>query len=148
MIRNRLSTRQSSAVALALALSALLIVPACDDPKPDSAASGDATKPSEEHEKAPAAASGDPGQGEAEAEGTPKADGPTGSTGAEAKAAEGETQVEVSAEGSRFDRPVALSRIPTGAWACDMGGKVHYARGEKGDGKCEVCGMDLVSAGE
>lgn len=53
--------------------------------------------------------------------------------------------VEVTAEGSRFDPPVPKARIPDGAWMCDMG-KVHYAASEKGDGKCPVCGMELVKS--
>lgn len=50
--------------------------------------------------------------------------------------------VEVAAEGTEFDPAVEPAQIPEGAWYCDMG-TVHYARGEKGDGKCAVCGMML-----
>lgn len=46
------------------------------------------------------------------------------------------------AEGKKYDPPVAASKIPIGAWYCAMD-TVHFARGEKGDGKCPICGMDL-----
>lgn len=52
-------------------------------------------------------------------------------------------RVEVPAEGKKFDPAVTKEQVPDGAWICDMG-TVHYARGEKGDGKCPVCGMMLV----
>jgi len=55
--------------------------------------------------------------------------------------------VEVTAQGTRFDPPVQISQIPDGAWFCDMG-TVHYARTEKGDGRCAVCGMRLSQRGE
>lgn len=48
----------------------------------------------------------------------------------------------LAADGSTFDPPVAAERIPEGAWYCDMG-TVHYARPDKGDGTCPVCGMNL-----
>ncbi len=50
--------------------------------------------------------------------------------------------VEVSKEGTRFDPAVEKEQVPAGAWICDMG-TVEYARTEKGDGKCPVCGMML-----
>ena len=57
----------------------------------------------------------------------------------EAVAAE---MVDVVAEGSEFDPPVAIEQLPEGVWFCDMG-TVHYARPEHGDGKCPLCGMEL-----
>jgi len=51
-------------------------------------------------------------------------------------------KIEVPAEGKKLDPPVTADQLPDGAWYCDMG-TVHYARGEKGDGKCPVCGMML-----
>ena len=50
--------------------------------------------------------------------------------------------VAVTPEGARLDPAVKPEQIPAGAWYCDMG-TVHYARGEKGDGKCPLCKMDL-----
>ncbi len=55
--------------------------------------------------------------------------------------------VEVSVDGSTFDPPVEASRIPSGAWICDMG-TVHYAQTETGDGSCPVCGMRLTQRGD
>lgn len=52
--------------------------------------------------------------------------------------------VEISAEGTRFDPPVGVEQIPAGAYYCDMGGSVHYASTEAGDGSCPVCGMFLT----
>jgi hypothetical protein len=51
--------------------------------------------------------------------------------------------VAVTAEGTKFDPPVSADQIPDGAWMCSMGGMVHYARTEAGDGKCAVCGMKM-----
>jgi rubrerythrin len=64
--------------------------------------------------------------------------------GADAEAAKAEPmkKVEVTAEGTKFDPAVEKAAIPEGAWYCDMG-TVHYARSEKGDGKCPLCKMDL-----
>lgn len=50
--------------------------------------------------------------------------------------------VAVTPEGARLDPVVKPEQIPSAAWYCDMG-TVHYARGDKGDGKCPVCKMDL-----
>jgi len=50
--------------------------------------------------------------------------------------------VEVAAEGTEFEPPVQIEQLPAGVWFCDMG-TVHYARTEKGDGRCPVCGMNL-----
>ena len=50
--------------------------------------------------------------------------------------------VAVAKDGSTFEPPVEKSKIPEGAWYCDMG-TVHYARMDKGDGKCPECGMML-----
>ena len=50
--------------------------------------------------------------------------------------------VVVSKDGSKFDPPVDSTKIPEGAWMCDMG-TVHYAALEQGDGKCPECGMAL-----
>ena len=53
-------------------------------------------------------------------------------------------KVQVAKDGSKFDPPVAAEKIPNEAWACVMGGKVHYASMTKGNGKCPLCGMNLV----
>lgn len=53
----------------------------------------------------------------------------------------------VTAEGTRFDPPLGEDEVPDQAWMCSMGGKVHYARSEEGDGKCAVCGMTLQQKG-
>jgi hypothetical protein len=50
--------------------------------------------------------------------------------------------VEVPAQGKEFDPPIKPEQIPPGAFYCDMG-TVEYARLEKGDNKCPVCGMLL-----
>lgn len=50
--------------------------------------------------------------------------------------------VAVSAEGSKFDPPVAIAAMPKGAWYCDMD-TVHYARMTEGDGRCGICKMKL-----
>jgi len=51
--------------------------------------------------------------------------------------------VTVASDGTRFDPPVESSRVPAGAWMCDMG-TVHYAALDQGDGKCPTCGMQLT----
>lgn len=51
---------------------------------------------------------------------------------------------DVPAEGEEFDPPISVERLPEDVWFCDMGGKAHWAQGEKGDGKCPLCGMFLV----
>ena len=56
----------------------------------------------------------------------------------------GSETVTVAQTGTKFDPSIKLDTLPEGAWACVMGGKVHYARLEKGDGKCEICKMDLL----
>lgn len=56
-------------------------------------------------------------------------------------AAAGEGMATVAPGGSRFDPPIAATRVPEGAWFCDMG-TVHYAAREAG--ACAVCGMTLV----
>ena len=55
-------------------------------------------------------------------------------------------KVEVAKEGSKFDPPVAIDTLPDGAFYCNMG-KSHYARMEKGDNKCPLCGMALEHKG-
>ena len=50
--------------------------------------------------------------------------------------------VDVPASGKAFDPPVHVDQIPDGAHYCDMG-DVHYARMDKGDNTCPVCGMEL-----
>ncbi len=52
-------------------------------------------------------------------------------------------KVTVAKDGQKFKPPVKPSQLPDGVWYCDMGGSVHYARGEKGDGKCPLCHMKL-----
>lgn len=107
-----------------LMMAALLMFSACDKP-------ADAPKTEE-----PAA--------EPAAETEPAA--PTKATeSAPAEAAKAE-MVEVTAEGTTFKPPVQVAQIPDGAWYCDMG-TVEYARTEKGDGKCPVCGMMLKQKG-
>jgi hypothetical protein len=51
-------------------------------------------------------------------------------------------QVKVPAKGKKYDPPIKPEQLPEGVWYCDMG-TVHYARGEKGDGKCPLCMMRL-----
>lgn len=66
-------------------------------------------------------------------------------TGASQDNVGAEDPVEVAAAGTKFDPPVSKGQIPEGAWYCDMG-SVHYARRDKGDGKCALCGMKLKQA--
>jgi hypothetical protein len=54
--------------------------------------------------------------------------------------------VTVTKDGSKFDPPVTIDTLPDGAFYCDMG-KSHYARMEKGDNKCPLCGMALKHKG-
>lgn len=58
-----------------------------------------------------------------------------------------DSTVEVDKDGTKFDPKVDKSKLPDGAWYCDMGG-VHYARMDKGDQKCEICGMKLEQKGD
>ena len=53
-------------------------------------------------------------------------------------------ELHIADDGTRFDPPVPKEKIPNEAWACVMGGKVHYAAMKKGNGECPVCGMNLV----
>ena len=46
-------------------------------------------------------------------------------------------------DGKKFKPSVQASRVPKGAWHCNMNGKVHYAAMQKGKGKCPVCNMKL-----
>jgi len=55
--------------------------------------------------------------------------------------------VEIAAGGTEFDPSVPVGSIPQGSWACVMAEKVHYASADKGEGKCVVCGMNLVAVG-
>lgn len=55
--------------------------------------------------------------------------------------------VEIAADGTRFEPPVPVSRIPDDTWISDMNGQVHYASKVPGDGKCPVCSMRLVHKG-
>jgi ABC-type transport system substrate-binding protein len=52
-------------------------------------------------------------------------------------------KVTVEATGTNFDPAVPKEQLPDEAWACVMGGTVHYATLTKGDGKCARCKMDL-----
>mgnify|MGYP006304976241 FL=1 len=62
---------------------------------------------------------------------------------AEAEEGDDSGPVALTAEGKEFDPAVEKSRIPDGAWICDMG-TVHWAASEKPeDGKCPICGMQL-----
>ncbi len=54
----------------------------------------------------------------------------------------GGAKVTVPKEGKKFKPPIKAAQLPAGVWYCDMG-TVHYARGEKGDGKCPLCKMNL-----
>lgn len=56
------------------------------------------------------------------------------------------TTLTIPKDGKSFKPPVAKDKIPQGAFFCDMG-TVHYARMDKGDGKCPLCGMVLVKKG-
>ena len=66
---------------------------------------------------------------------------PTAEASPEAEAA-APVAVEVPKDGKKFKPPLQLEQVPDGAWICDMG-TVHYARGEKGDGRCPLCKMNL-----
>jgi hypothetical protein len=52
------------------------------------------------------------------------------------------TQVEVPAEGKKFDPAVQVGQLPVGAWYCDMG-TVHWAQMNEGNHTCPFCKMDL-----
>ena len=58
-------------------------------------------------------------------------------------AADANGKVHVADDGTKFDPPVSKTKIPDEAWACVMGGKVHYASMKKGSGECPLCGMEL-----
>jgi predicted small lipoprotein YifL len=45
--------------------------------------------------------------------------------------------------GTKHDPPVEKTAVKDGQWYCDMG-TVHYSRHDEGDGRCPLCGMDLV----
>lgn len=51
--------------------------------------------------------------------------------------------VAVPKDGKKFTPPIKPAQLPAGVWYCEMGGTVHYARGDKGDGKCPLCHMKL-----
>ena len=61
-------------------------------------------------------------------------------------AAGADGKVVVPREGKVFKPAVEKAQIPDGAWYCDMN-TVHYARMDKGDGKCPECGMMLKQMG-
>ena len=61
-------------------------------------------------------------------------------------AASADGKVVVPKEGKVFEPAVQKAQIPDGAWYCDMN-TVHYARMDKGDGKCPECGMMLKQMG-
>jgi hypothetical protein len=68
-------------------------------------------------------------------------------SGGDKAGAKGETEmVALSKDGTELDPAVPKARIPDGSWMCDMG-TVHYARTEKGDGVCPLCGMPLTQKG-
>lgn len=52
-------------------------------------------------------------------------------------------KVHVADNGTKFDPAVSKDKIPDEAWACVMGGKVHFASMKKGNGECPLCGMNL-----
>ena len=81
-----------------------------------------------------------PGCDKKAADKPPAADKATAKAAAKAAAPK---VVEVPKDGKKFDPPVQKDQIPAGAWYCDMG-TVHYARMDKGDGKCPVCHMMLT----
>lgn len=60
---------------------------------------------------------------------------------------EASATVQVAREGTKFDPATKPEQIPDGAWMCEMGGTVHYAAMEQGDGKCPTCGMALKQKG-
>lgn len=45
--------------------------------------------------------------------------------------------------GTRHQPPIAVAEVPLDHWYCDMG-SVEYSRPDEGDGRCPICGMDLV----
>lgn len=53
-------------------------------------------------------------------------------------------KIQIADDGTKFDPPVSKDKIPNEAWACVMGGKVHYASMKKGNGDCPLCGMRLT----
>ena len=55
-------------------------------------------------------------------------------------------KVTVPKAGRQFKPPIQKSQLPDGVWYCDMG-TVEYARLDKGDGKCPICGMKLKHKG-
>jgi hypothetical protein len=54
-----------------------------------------------------------------------------------------DSTAEVDEDGTKFDPAIDKSKVPAGAWYCDMG-DVHYAQMNEGDGECAVCGMKLT----
>lgn len=58
----------------------------------------------------------------------------------------GEGPVTLSQAGNRFDPPIPKSRVPEGAYYCDMG-TVHFAALGQGDGRCPLCQMELQHMG-
>lgn len=108
-------------------MAAALVLSACD------------SKPKEDAAAETTAAAEAPAEEAAAEEAEPAAED-------EAAPAEGDPKVVVAAAGTSFDPPVEKSQIPEGAYICDMG-TVHFARMEKGDGKCPECGMMLKMHG-
>jgi len=105
---------------------ALAVVAGCDDSKPNSTA-----------DKSPADQQSAEPQPEEQAQNNQPDDE------SEQKAADETELVSVPEEGKKFDPSAEASRIPDGAWHCNMNDKVHYAAMKKGDGECPVCGMKL-----
>ncbi len=54
----------------------------------------------------------------------------------------GDGLVTLSEAGLRFDPPLPKSRVPEGAYYCDMG-TVHFAALARGTGQCPLCRMQL-----
>ena len=46
-------------------------------------------------------------------------------------------------KGTKHDPPIKVDAVAANHWYCDMG-TVHYSSADPGDGKCPLCGMNLV----
>ena len=51
--------------------------------------------------------------------------------------------VKVPKAGKKYAPPIKPAQLMAGDWYCEMGGTVHWAQGEKKDGKCPLCKMKL-----
>ncbi|GEM_PF-6354593 len=65
-----------------------------------------------------------------------KEEAPAAPAAEQAAPAEAPATIEVSAEGTTFDPPVAVDQLPDGAWYCvDENGMVTWAATEKAEGQ-------------